>query len=238
MSSSSNKLENKMTIKDLPEAERPYERLQKHGPNVLSNAELLAIIIKTGTRNETSVDVARRLLNLDEEKQGLAFLNYLSLEELKKVKGIGNVKAIQIKAIIELAKRISSTTRGDKVIVKSPDDVCKHLMEEMRNLKQEEFRILLLNTKNCIMKACVIAVGGLNSSAVEVREVFKEPIRSGCASIILSHNHPSGDPEPSKDDILFTKRIAEGGELIGIKVLDHIIIGDGSYTSLKEKGLF
>ncbi len=228
----------KLRIKDLPENERPYERLQKYGPQVLSNAELMAIIIKTGTKNETSIDIARRLLKMDEEEIGLAFLNHLSLEELQNVRGIGKVKAIQIKTVMELAKRISSTGRSNRVVIKSPDDVSKYLMEEMRCLKQEEIRILILNTKNYVMKACTIAVGGLNVSTVEIREVFKEPIRSGAASIILVHNHPSGDPTPSKDDIQFTKRITEGGEIIGIKILDHIVIGDGTYVSLKERGLF
>lgn len=228
----------KLRIKDLPENERPYERLQKFGPDMLSNAELLAIIIKTGTKGETSVDIARRLLIKDEEGIGPAFLNYLSLEELVGIKGIGKVKAIQIKALLELAKRIHSTRRTGKVTIKSPEDVCKYLMEEMRRLKQEQLRILVLNTKNHILKECTVAVGGLNKSSVEIREVFKEPIKIGAASVILIHNHPSGDPEPSGDDILITRRIAKGGEMMGINVLDHIIIGDGSYTSLKEKGLF
>lgn len=238
MDSSALNDKDKLKIKDLPENERPYERLQKYGPQVLSNAELMAIIIKTGTKNETSIDIARRLLKMDEEEIGLAFLNHLSLEELQNVRGIGKVKAIQIKAVMELAKRISSTGTSNRAVIKSPDDVSRFLMEEMRCLKQEEFRILILNTRNCVMKTCTIAVGGLNVSSVEVREVFKEPIRSGAASIILVHNHPSGDPTPSKDDIQFTKRITEGGEIIGIKILDHIVIGDGTYVSLKERGLF
>ena len=232
-----NNLGDRLKIKDLPESERPYERLEKYGPHMLSNAELLAIIIKTGTRNETSVDIARKLLKMDDEEMGLSFLHHLSIEELENIKGIGRVKAIQIKALMELAKRISSTRTNKKVVIKSPEDVCSYVMEEMRYLKQEEFRILILNTKNYIQKVCTIAIGGLNASAVEVREVFKEPIKSGCASIILIHNHPSGDPTPSKEDILFTKRISEGGQIIGIKVLDHIVIGNGTYASLKEKGL-
>lgn len=229
---------NRLRIKDLPENERPYERLQKYGAHILSNAELLAIIIKTGTRTETSVEVAQRLLKMDEEGIGLGFLNHVSLEELKRIKGIGKVKAIQIKALMELAKRISASRKANKIVIKSPKDVSSLLMEEMRCLRQEELREILLNSKNCVIRTCTVAVGGLNTSAVEVREVFKEPIRSGCASIILVHNHPSGDPEPSKEDVLFTKRIFEGGEILGIKVLDHIIIGDGNYISMKEKNLF
>lgn len=228
----------RMKIKDLPDSERPYERLQRNGAHVLSNAELLAIIIKTGTRDETSVEMAQRILKMDQESVGLSFLNNISLEELKKIRGIGNVKAIQIKALMELAKRISSTFNNERVMIKTPSDVSSHLMEEMRCLKQEELRTLLLNTKNGILKSCTIAIGGLNVSAVESREVFNEAVKSGCASMILVHNHPSGDPAPSKEDIAFTKRIAEGGEILGIKVLDHIIIGNGIFVSLKERGFF
>jgi DNA repair protein RadC len=228
----------RLKMKDLPDSERPYERLQKYGAHVLSNSELLAIIIKTGTKDETSVEMAQKLLKMDNESVGLSFLHNISLEQLKKVKGIGNVKAIQIKAVMELAKRISSTFNNERVVIKTPTDVSGHLMEEMRYLKQEELRTLLLNTKNCILKSCTIAIGGLNVSAVESREVFNEAIKAGSASIILVHNHPSGDPAPSKEDIAFTKRIAEGGEILGIKVLDHIIIGNGIFVSLKERGIF
>ncbi len=231
-------IEDRLRVKDLPEDERPYERLEKFGANMLSNAELLAIIIKTGTRRETSIDVAKRLLKKDEEGIGLAFLNHISLEELTGIKGIGKVKAIQLKALAELSKRISSTRRGAEVVIKSPEDVSQYLMGEMRCLAQEEFRILLLNTKNCVTKMCTIAVGGLNASYVEAREIFKEPVRTGAASIILVHNHPSGDPSPSRDDILLTRRAAEAGAIMGIKVLDHIVIGGGTYSSLKEEGLF
>ena len=228
----------RLKMKDLPDSERPYERLQKYGAHVLSNSELLAIIIKTGTKDETSVEMAQRLLKMDHESVGLSFLHNISLEQLKKIKGIGNVKAIQIKAVMELAKRISSTFNNERVVIKTPTDVSGHLMEEMRCLKQEELRTVLLNTKNCILKSCTIAIGGLNVSAVESREVFNEAIKAGSASIILVHNHPSGDPAPSKEDIAFTKRIAEGGEILGIKVLDHIIIGNGAFVSLKERGTF
>lgn len=228
----------RLKMKDLPDSERPYERLQKYGAHVLSNSELLAIIIKTGTKDETSVEMAQRLLKMDHESVGLSFLHNISLEQLKKIKGIGNVKAIQIKAVMELAKRISSTFNNERVVIKTPSDVSGHLMEEMRCLKQEELRTVLLNTKNCILKSCTIAIGGLNVSAVESREVFNEAIKAGSASIILVHNHPSGDPAPSKEDIAFTKRIAEGGEILGIKVLDHIIIGNGAFVSLKERGTF
>lgn len=231
-------LQNRLRMKDMPESERPYERLTKYGAGALSNAELLAIIIKTGTRNETSIDIAKRLLNLDKEDEGITFLDGIAIEELQALKGIGKVKAVQIKALIELSKRFSFNGKSDRIAVKSPEDVSKAFMHEMKCLKHEELRVIILNTKNYILRTCTAAVGGLNTSSVEARDIFKEPVKSGAASIILVHNHPSGDPEPSKDDILFTKRISEGGRMLGIKLLDHIIIGRGIFVSLKERNLF
>jgi len=227
----------RLRIKDIPENERPYERLEKFGAQALSNAELLAIIIKAGTREETSLDISQRLLRLDEEGEGLTFLNAIALEELRSIKGIGKVKAIQIKAIVEFSKRFSTGCKNTRAVITSPEDISRLVMQEMRCLKQEELRILVLNSKNVVLKICTAALGGLNSSGVEAREVFKEAVKSGAASIALVHNHPSGDPSPSKEDIIFTKRIAEGAQTLGIKMLDHVIIGDGIFVSLKERNL-
>ncbi|MGE5473388.1 MAG: RadC family protein [Ignavibacteriales bacterium] len=227
----------RLRIKDIPEDERPYERLVKYGAQALSNAELLAIIIKTGTKEETSLGVAQRLLKLDEESEGLTFLNSIAFEELQSIKGIGKVKAIQIKAIVELSNRLYANRKNGRVVVTTPEDVSRIVMQEMRCLKQEELRVLVLNSKNTVLKTHVAALGGLNTSAIEAREVFKEAVRSGAAGIILVHNHPSGDPQPSKEDILFTKKIAGGAQTLGIKMLDHIIIGDGIFVSFKEKNL-
>jgi len=227
----------RLRIKDIPEDERPYERLEKYGAQVLSNAELLAIIIKTGTKEETSLGVAQRILKLDEEGKGLAFLNDISPEELQSIKGIGKVKAIQIKAIVEFSKRISTNRKNSRATVTSPDDVSKLVMQEMRCLKQEELRVLVLNSKNIVLKTHIAALGGLNTSGVEAREVFKEAVRIGAAGIVLIHNHPSGDPQPSKEDIMFTKKIGDGANTLGIKLVDHLIIGDGVFVSLKERNL-
>lgn len=231
-------MQQRLKMKDLPTGERPYEKLEKLGPQVLSDAELLAIIIKTGSRNETSVALAQRLLTVDTSDKGLNFLYDLSLEQLRNINGIGKVKAVQIKALMELSKRIASSyTTTDRAVIKSPDDVKVLLMEEMRHQKKEIFKIILLSTKNHVIRAVDVSVGSLTASIVHPREVFSEAIKAGCSAMILVHNHPSGDPEPSNEDIDTTKRLVQGGNILGIKILDHIIIGDGKYVSLKERGL-
>lgn len=228
---------NRLRMKDLPISERPYEKMESLGSEVMSNAELLAIIIKTGSRNETSIDLAHRILKQDEEQQGLAFLHHQTLEQLMSIKGIGRVKALQIKALTEFSKRISTAYGSPKkTIVKSPEDIVALLMEEMRHLKKEIFKVVLMNTKNHVIKSVNVSVGSLNASIVHPREVFSEAIKVSCSSMILAHNHPSGDPEPSREDIETTARLVKAGNIIGIKVLDHIIIGNGIYVSLKEKG--
>ncbi len=227
----------RLTIKELPTEERPYEKLEKYGAEILSNAELMAIIIKTGTKAETSVEVAQKILKEYGEDSDLTFLHDISLEELTCIKGIGRVKAIQLKAAIQLGKRIASSASQNKVFIHSPADVSKLVMEELRYLKQEHFKILMLNIKNRVLKQNSITIGTLNASIVHPRDVFSEAIRIKCASIILVHNHPSGDPEPSQEDIEVTKRLVESGKILGIDVLDHIIIGEGKYISLKEIGI-
>lgn len=226
-----------LKMKDMPLCERPYEKLEQHGPEMLSNAELLAVIIRSGSKNETSVAVAQRLLAMN-EAGGIASLHDLSLEELRSARGIGRVKAIQIKAVLELSKRVSTAlVMHNRVAVKSPDEVSRLLMEEMRYLKKEVFKIILLNTKNHIIKTLNVSIGSLNSSIVHPREVFSEAVKASCSGILLAHNHPSGDPEPSREDIDTTQRLVNSGNILGIKVLDHIIIGDGRYISFKEHGL-
>lgn len=226
-----------MTIKDLPENLRPRERLIKYGAKSLSDAELLAIIIRTGSRHDTAIGLAQKLLKGNYGSEGLRFLVDASFEELSKITGIGNAKAAQIKASIELGRRLSALTTVERNVIKSPKDVKELLMEEMRYLDREHFRALLLNIKNQVISVEDISVGSLNSSIVHPREIFKTAIRRSCASMILVHNHPSGDPTPSQEDIEATKRLLEGGRILGIDVLDHVIIGDGRYVSLKEKGL-
>jgi DNA repair protein RadC len=231
-------LQYRLRIKDMPLNERPYEKLEKFGPEALSNAELLAVVIRSGNKEETAVALAQRILTLGEEDGGITGLHDLSLEELRAAKGVGKVKALQIKAVMELSKRISSAlAMNNRMTVKSPEDVSRLLMEDMRHLRKEVFKVILLNTKNHIIKHVNISMGSLNSSIVHPREVFSEAVRSGCSGMLLVHNHPSGDPEPSREDIETTERLVSAGNILGIKVLDHVVIGDGRYISFKEQGL-
>ena len=227
-----------LKIKDLPLDERPYEKLEKYGAETLSNAELLAIIIRCGNKNETSVALAQRILMQDEEGKGPSFINNMSLEQLRSLDGIGRVKAIQIKALMEFSKRIASPLcSSDKIYIKCSVDVSRLFMEEMRYLKKEVFKSVLVNTKNQLIKQINVSMGSLDTSIVHPREVFSEAIKASASAVLFVHNHPSGDPEPSPEDIATTKRLIEAGNILGIRVLDHIIIGDGVYISLKERGL-
>lgn len=226
----------RLSIKELPLCERPYEKLEVVGAEHLSNAELLAVIIKTGTRAFTAIELAQMVLKLSHDGR-ISSLNNLSIEQLKKIKGIGRVKAIQIKAALELSKRVATSDGMVHHVIRSANDVNNLMMEEMRYLKKEIFRALLLDTKNQIIKITDVSIGSLNSSIVHPREVFSEAIKCGCNSIIFVHNHPSGDPTPSAEDLQTTQRLLSAGNILGIKVLDHIIIGDGKILSFKEKEL-
>ena len=228
-------LDKRYTIKDLPLSERPREKLISHGVEALSNAELLALIIKVGNLEETAVEVAQKILSID--NRGIAYLSDVSLEELMEVKGIGESKASQILAAIEIGKRLNRVGPQDKVKVSSPIVLVNLLMDEMRYLCKEYFKIAILDTKNQILAIENISIGTLNASIVHPRDVFKIAIKRNANSIILVHNHPSGDPNPSNEDISITNRLIDAGNLIGIKVLDHIIIGDNKYISFKEKNL-
>jgi DNA repair protein RadC len=223
------------TIKELPPEERPRERLIRHGASVLSNAELLAILLRTGTPKESAISLAHRLLI---QEQGLRFLADSDVKQLSTISGIGQAKAAQIKAALELGKRMAAVEPGVDKPVKCPQDVADLLMEEMRYLKKEHMKLVLLNIKCNLISVEDVSIGSLNASIVHPREVFNPAIRKSSASIIMVHNHPSGDPTPSSEDIGITSRIREAGKLLGIELVDHIIIGDGKYTSLKEKGLF
>ncbi|WDV44692.1 DNA repair protein RadC [Clostridiaceae bacterium M8S5] len=225
----------KYAIKDLPVSERPREKLYKYGCNNLSNSELIAIIIRTGSKKKSALDLAQSILALDEV--GLAFLNDCSLQELTSIEGVGECKAAQILASIELGKRVISYQNEYKHKVCAPIDIARILMEDMRHLKKEHFKVVLLDTKNQIISMEKISIGDLSSSIVHPREVFKMAIKKSSASIILVHNHPSGDPRPSKEDISITERLIECGKILGINVLDHVIIGNKKYISFKEKGL-
>ncbi|HEX7057899.1 MAG TPA: DNA repair protein RadC [Bacilli bacterium] len=223
-----------LTLRDVPIEERPRERMLQFGAQALSNAELLAILLRTGTYSESAVTLANRILM---EAGGLRNLVEMSPDQLVSIKGVGTAKAVQVKASIELGRRLARTVRNDMVAVRSPHDVAQFIMEDLRYLQQEHFICLFLNTKNHIIGQETLSIGSLNSTIVHPREVFRAAIKRSSASIICAHNHPSGDPTPSQEDIRLTKRLMEAGELIGIDVLDHLIIGDGHFISLKEQGL-
>lgn len=223
-----------MKMKNLPVTERPYEKLEQYGEKILTNAELLAIIIKSGTREETSVQLAQRILTLNENtsKNSLKFLKEMTIEELIKIKGIGKVKAIQIKAVCELSVRMNSINNYKNIIINKPSDVAEILFEEMRFEKQEILKLMMLGNKNRLLKIKDIAKGAGNFVKASIKNVLNEAVKVQAMQIILIHNHPSGDITPSKNDIEFTKEVKKASEILGIKLIDHIIIGENSYTSI------
>lgn len=222
-----------MKMKELPLSERPYEKLELYGAEKLSNAELLAIIIKTGTKDKTVVTIAQEILKL-QSGNNLRFLQDLSIEDFMKIKGIGKVKAIQLKAVAELTKRIARPI-NNKIKIKSAKDVADLLMPEMRYEKREIAKVLLLNSKNIVQKIINISLGGANFACLEPKDVLSEAIKMQAPKIILVHNHPSGDVTPSKSDFALTDRLYESAQIIGIDLLDHIVIGDGTYESILRK---
>jgi DNA repair protein RadC len=222
------------TMKDLPEDTRPRERLLKEGTEALSDIELLAIILRTGSREATALDLAALIMS---QFKNLRLLLGATVEELCAIKGVGPAKASQVKVALELARRTSKYSDLPRPVIKSPDDAANLVMEEMRHFDREHFRAILLNTKNQVIGTDKVSVGTLNSSAVHPRELFRNAIKRGAASVILVHNHPSGDPAPSREDMDITRRVKEVGSIIGIEILDHIIIGDNKFTSFKAKGL-
>ncbi len=226
-----------MKVKDLPESERPYEKLLDRGSEALSDAELLAIIIKTGTRNLQSIEVAQRVLSLNKYEKGLSGLYNLSIEQFKEVEGIGEVKAMQIMAVLEFSKRLAKHKAVREFNIDSPASLAKIYMEEMRYLKQEHFKVVYLDTKNNIMGDKDVSIGTINSTLVHPREVFCDAVKHSAANIIVLHNHPSGDPSPSQEDEKVTIKLFEAGKILGINLLDHIIIGDGKYFNFKGKGI-
>lgn len=226
-----------INLNKLPISERPYEKLEMYGEKSLSNSELLAIIIKTGTKEETAVELAQRILSINgnDNTNSLRFLEQVPIEELTKIKGIGRVKAIQLKAVCEIAKRISRPINMERVVIKTPKDIANILIEELRYEKREILKVIILNTKNVIQKITDIAIGGTSSINIEPKDVLKEAVKMEMPKIIIVHNHPSGDATPSLGDIEITERIEESAKLLGIQLLDHIVIGDGTYESILAK---
>ena len=230
------KIQKSFTIHDLPVSERPRERLQKFGAEALSAQEILALILGRGIAGESVMVTAQRLLSQFGSLKGIAGA---SLEELAKVRGIGLAKAAQIRAAFELTSRLEGYQEsGKRETVKTPEDVMALVRSRLKGKKKEYFLALLLDTRNQLIRVAEISVGSLDSSIVHPREVFKEAVSASAASVLFAHNHPSGDPEASEDDVNLTKRLAEAGEIMGIDVLDHIIIGEQKYLSLKREGLF
>ena len=228
-------MKNSFTVHDLPLSERPRERLAKLGSEALSSQEILALILGRGIRGESVIITAQKLLSRFGNLKNLASA---SIEELTQIKGIGPAKAAQIKATFELSKRLEHSLIEDrKITVKSPEDVVKTARNLLKGKKKEHFVVICLDTRNHLIKTSTVSIGSLDCSIVHPREVFKDAISSSAASVIFIHNHPSGDPTPSEDDIKMTKRLIEAGEIIGIEVLDHIIICDSEHLSMKAKNL-
>ncbi|UCH42182.1 MAG: DNA repair protein RadC [Dehalococcoidales bacterium] len=224
------------TIHDLPLAERPRERLQKYGAEALSSQEILAVILGRGIAGESVTVTAQRLLSRFGSLSGMAST---SIEELAKIRGIGLAKATQIKAAFELANRLEDMTQpGEQPVVKTPDEVVNLVKGRLKGKKKEYFLALLLDTRGQLIKISEVSIGSLDSSIVHPREAFQEAISASAASVVFVHNHPSGNPEPSEDDIKLTERLNQAGEIIGIDVLDHIIFSDKKHLSLKSRGLF
>jgi DNA repair protein RadC len=221
-------------IRDLPADLRPRERLLYAGASALSTAELLAIILRVGGRGENVIRMAERLLS---QFNGVAGLAQAGFDELCQQHGVGEAKAAQIKAALELGKRLVAALPQERVQVRSPADVANLLMLEMGLLEQEHLRVVLLDTKNQIIRVANVYEGSLNTAVVRVGEVFRPAIRANCASVIIVHNHPSGDPAPSPEDVRVTEMMVEAGKLLDIEVLDHVVIGRNNYVSLKERRL-
>ena len=226
-----------MKMKELPNLERPYEKLELYGEDKLSDIELIAIIIKSGTKEETALQIAQKVLYMG-SKEGyndLRFLQQLSLQELTKINGIVKVKAIQLKAVGEIAKRIGKPIHNERITLGNTDDVAKLLMQEMKNEKREIAKLLILNNKNTLLKIKDVSFGGTNFAMISPKEVLVDAIKMQADRIILVHNHPSGDPTPSKQDYLLTKRIMDAAELFNIHLIDHIVIGENKYKSVFSK---
>lgn len=223
-----------MKMKSLPELERPVEKCISHGIESLSNGELIALLINTGTKDRSARELADEVLASD--SSGLMHLRESSAEELMSIRGIGRSKAARIMAAVELGRRMSATPFRSGMTVENDEDIAGLLMEEMRYLNKETFKAVLLSSKGGVISVETVSVGELNSTVVHPREVFSAAVRKSAAAVVFVHNHPSGDPRPSGEDIATTRRLAECGELLGIRVVDHLVIGDGKYISMRAMG--
>lgn len=223
-------------MKTLSELERPYEKCERLGAASLTDAELLAVLLRTGSHGENALDLARRVLYYAGE-DGILGIHHFTAERLKKMKGIGRVKAIQVVCVSELAKRLAKARACEMLQFTCPASIAKYYMEDMRHERQEVMKLLMLNSKSRLIGESDISKGTVNASLITPRELFIEALQKNAVSIIILHNHPSGDPNPSREDRLITERIRQAGDLIGIELLDHIVIGNNCYISFSEQGL-
>ena len=231
-------MESNKTVKNMPRLERPYEKCLTFGASGLSDAELLAVILKTGTKDKTSIDLSREIISLNQKYEGLAGIHHLTYEQLLSIKGVGNAKAVQILCLCEIAKRISGSKAKERLEFDSPASVAEYLMEEMRYLQKEEVRVLMFDGRHSLIGEAKISVGTVNAALSSPREVYLEALKCQAVYIILIHNHPSGDPMPSSQDMLLTKQMMKAGMMIGIELSDHIIIGNQKFYSFRENGFF
>ncbi|MBU5481502.1 RadC family protein [Blautia sp. MSJ-19] len=227
------------TMKEIPESQRPYEKCVREGESVLSDGELLAVILRCGTRGANSLALANEILNYMEQTSypGLLGLLHSSVSELKKIHGIGTVKAVQLKCIGELSKRIAGTAAKASLDFHSPDSIAAYYMERLRHQEQELMICMMLDNQNHLLGDSVISKGTVNATLITPREVYLEALRYHAVNLILIHNHPGGNPAPSRCDTEITERVRQAGEMLGICLLDHIIIGDHRYISFREEGL-
>lgn len=225
-------------IMDMAEEDRPYEKCLRLGPGALSDAELLAVLLRTGTKGCPSVDMADEILNLSRDRDGLLGLYQLSLAQLQSVKGVGRVKAVQVKCLGELSKRIATATARKGLSFNQPETIAEYYMEQLRHEEQEMLICMMLDTKNHLLGEEMLFKGTVNSSLANPREIFLTAVSYHAVGILLVHNHPSGDPAPSRADLDFTQRVGRAGEILGIPLIDHIIIGDRRFLSFRQKGIF
>lgn len=223
------------TMKGIPKEERPYEKCFEHGAESLTDAELLAVILRTGVKGESALELSRKLLARGKEANGLLGIYHMSISDLTKVKGLGRVKAVQLKCVAELSRRIARATFSEGMSFKEPKSVARYYMEELRHREQEVLMLVMLNSKGRLLKDQIISQGTVSGSLTSPREIFIEAMRNQAVNIILLHNHPSGDPTPSREDIILTQRVRKAGAIVGIELLDHIIIGDCQAVSMREQ---
>lgn len=230
-------MENTITMKHLPADELPYEKCLKAGAESLSDAELLAVILRTGAKGINALELSREILEAGQPQKGLLGLYHMSIPQLCQIRGVGEVKAVQLKCIAELSRRIAQASGEKTLCFRDAKTIAAYYMEEMRHLEQEHMRLLMLDTKCNLIAQQIISKGSVNCSVISPREIFLLALQHHAVFIILLHNHPSGDPNPSTEDKSFTKRIYLAGELTGIRLLDHIIVGDRRYASFREMNL-